>query len=81
GPVCPYIRSTKGFGASTIYVAILDVIGAEMPTVDERVARFTHSVLAGDDDVPLPIGEQDTLAKFSLVVTGLAAMALLAMWV
>ena len=83
GPAAELAEGTfNALAAGTfIYVAILDVIGAEMPTVDERVARFTHSALVGDDDVPFPVGEQDALAKFCLVVTGLAAMALLAMWV
>lgn len=64
-----------------IYIAILDVIGAELSTIDDRIAHFTRSVLVGDDDVPLSVHDTDRLIKFVLVITGLASTALLALWV
>lgn len=64
-----------------IYIAILDVIGAEMSTIEDRVARFTHSALVGRDDVPFPEADRDRFMKFALVVLGLAFMAVVGLWV
>ena len=64
-----------------IYVAILDVIGAEMSTIEDRIAHFTRSALVGSDDVPLPVKDSDRFIKFVLVVIGLASMALLGLWI
>lgn len=43
------------------------------------MARFVASALAGDDDVPRPLEDEDRVARFLLVVAGLAVRALLAM--
>ena len=64
-----------------IYVAIWDVINAEMFRLDDRVARFTRSALTGKDDVPMPAADTDRVLKFILVLTGLASMAVLGAWV
>lgn len=64
-----------------IYVAILDVIDAEMSRIDDRMARFVSSALVGDDDVAMPVKDTDRLLKFVLIVLGLAGMAILALWV
>ena len=64
-----------------IYVGILDVIHEEMSTFDDRLAHFTRSALMGDDDVPMPVKDQDRVLKFALVVIGLASMAVLGLWV
>ena len=64
-----------------IYVAILDVIGAEMSTIDDRIAHFMRSVLVGSDDVPLPSQDSDRFIKFVLVIAGLASMAVLGLWI
>lgn len=64
-----------------IYVAILDIIGPEMSTVDDRIAHFTRSVLIGADDVPFTVTDLDRFFKFVLVVVGLASMALLGLWI
>ncbi len=63
-----------------IYVAILDVIDAEMSQIDDRVARFVRSALIGQDDVPMPSRDEDRILKFLLVLGGLASMAVLAIW-
>ena len=64
-----------------IYVAILDVINAEMSRIDDRVAHFIRSTLAGEDDVPMPLQDGDRILKFVLVVVGLASMAVLGVWI
>ncbi len=64
-----------------IYIAILDVINAEMSRIDDRVARFIRSTLAGTDDVPMPTKDTDRIFKFVLVLVGLAGMAVLGIWV
>ena len=64
-----------------IYVAILDVISAEMSTIDDRRAHFVRSALVGRDDVPMPQRDADRAFKFLLVVIGLACMAVLGLWV
>ena len=63
-----------------IYVAILDVIDAEMSRFDDRLARFVSSALIGKDDVAMPLRDSDRLLKFVLVVAGLASMAVLGIW-
>ena len=63
-----------------IYVAILDVIHEEMSRTDDRVARFVHSTLMGEDDVPMPSQDTDRILKFVLILGGLASMAVLAIW-
>ena len=64
-----------------IYVAILDVIDAEMSRFDDQVARFVSSALIGDDDVAMPHRDSDRFLKFVLVIAGLASMALLGNWI
>ena len=64
-----------------IYVAIMDVINAEMSSRDDRLAHFVRSVMAGDDDLPLPVDDSDRVIKFLLVLVGFASMALLGIWI
>ena len=63
-----------------IYVAILDVIDAEMSRFDDRVARFVSSALMGEGDVAMPVQDSDRFLKFVLVIAGLASMAVLGIW-
>ena len=63
-----------------IYVAILDMIDAEMSRIDDRIARFVRSALIGKDDVPMPSQDTDRIVKFVLVLVGLASMAVLGIW-
>lgn len=62
-----------------IYMAILHIIDAELASRESRVARFVASSIAGDDDVPMPLADDDRTAKFLLVAAGIAVMALLAL--
>ena len=64
-----------------IYVAVLDVIDAEMSRADDRIAHFVRSSLLGDDDMPMPARDTDRLVKFVLIFIGLVSMAILAIWV
>lgn len=64
-----------------VYVAILDVISAEMSRIDDRVAHFIRSAMTGEDDVPMPERDTDRSIKFLLVMIGLASMAVLGLWV
>ena len=64
-----------------IYVAILDVISAEMSRIDDRLAHFVRSSIIGQDDVPMPQRDTDRAFKFLLVIIGLALMAVLGLWV
>ena len=64
-----------------VYVAILDVISAEMSRIEDRVAHFVRSAMIGRDDVPMPVRDADRALKFLLVVIGLASMAVLGLWV
>ena len=64
-----------------VYVAILDVIDAEMFRTDDRIAHFVRSSLLGDDDVPMPAQDTDRITKFVLISVGLVSMAILALWV
>ncbi len=63
-----------------IYVAILDVIDAEMSRFDDRVARFVSSALMGEGDVAMPVRDTDRFLKFLLVIAGLGSMAVLGIW-
>ena len=63
-----------------IYVAILDVIDAEMSRIDVRVAHFVRSALIGEDDVPMPSQDTDRIFKFVLVLVGLTSMAVVGIW-
>ena len=63
-----------------IYVAILDVIDAEMSRFDDRVARFVSSALMGEGDVAMPVQDEDRFLKFLLVIAGLGSMAVLGIW-
>ena len=63
-----------------IYVAILDVIDAEMSRFDDRVARFVSSALMGEGDVAMPVQDTDRFLKFLLVLAGLGSMAVLGIW-
>ncbi len=63
-----------------IYVAILDVINAEMSSYDDRVAHFVRSTLVGKDDLPMPLHDTDRIFKFVLVNVGLGSMAVLGIW-
>ena len=64
-----------------IYIAILDVIGAEMSRIEDRMARFVSSALIGEDDVDMPVVDTDRTLKFLLVIIGLGSMAVLGLWV
>ncbi len=64
-----------------VYVAILDVISAEMSRIDDRIAHFVRSAMLGVDDVPMPVQDTDRILKFLLVVIGLGGMAMLGLWV
>lgn len=64
-----------------VYVAILDVIDAEMSRSDDRIARFVRSSLLGDDEMPMPAQDTDRITKFVLISVGLVSMAILALWV
>ncbi len=64
-----------------IYVAIMDVIGGEMSRIEDRRARFVSSVLTGDEDVEMPVHDEDRWLKFVLVLVGLGSMAVLGVWV
>ena len=63
-----------------IYVAILDVINAEMSRRDDRIAHFVRSTLIGEDDVPMPSQDTDRIFKFVLILVGLTCMAVLGIW-
>lgn len=63
-----------------IYVAIVDIIDEELSRRNVRVAKFVMSVLAGEDDQPMPTRDRDRMIKFVLVVLGIMLMALLVQW-
>lgn len=83
GPAATWIEGAfTALAAGTfIYVAILDVISAELSRKDDRVAHFVRSAMIGSDDVPMPAHDVDRKLKFVLVVVGLASMAVLGLWV
>ncbi len=64
-----------------IYVAILDVIGGEMGRIEDRMARFVSSALAGSGDMDMPVRDRDRPLKFLLILVGLGSMAALGIWV
>ena len=82
GPAARVIEgSFNALAAGTfIYVAILDVIDAEMSRFDDRVARFVSSALMGEGDVAVPVRDTDRFLKFLLVIAGLGSMAVLGIW-
>ncbi|MDE0061724.1 MAG: ZIP family metal transporter [Gammaproteobacteria bacterium] len=82
GPAASLIEgSFNALAAGTfIYVAILDVIDAEMSRFDDRLARFVSSALKGEDDVAMPVRDTDRILKFLLVLAGLGSMAILGIW-
>ena len=63
-----------------IYVAIIDIIDAELSRRNVRVAKFVMSVLTGNDDQPMPTRDHDRVIKFVLVILGIGLMALLVEW-
>ena len=83
GPTAVLVEgSFNALAAGTfIYIAILDVINAEMSSADDRVAHFVRSAMIGDDDLPMPIHDTDRVLKFALVVVGLVSMAAIGIWV
>ena len=82
GPAATVIEgSFNALAAGTfIYVAILDVIDAEMSRFDDRVARFVSRALMGEGDVAMPVRDTDRFLKFLLVIAGLGSMAVLGIW-
>ncbi len=69
------------FAAGTfIYVAIIDIIHEEFAKREVRVARFVMSVLSGDDDVPMPTESDVRVAKYGLIVAGIALMGVVAIF-
>lgn len=83
GPAAVLVEgSFNALAAGTfIYIAILDVINAEMSSADDRVAHFVRSAMVGDDDLPMPAQDTDRLLKFVLVVAGLLSMAAIGVWI
>ena len=63
-----------------IYVATIEIIDAELSTREMRLAKYVLSALAGDDDVPRPTKDDYRVAKFVLIIAGIALMALLSYW-
>ena len=64
-----------------IYIAIMDIINAEMSRIDDRIAHYVRSSLLGDDDVAMPSQDTDRIFKFALIFVGLASMAAIGVWV
>ncbi len=83
GPTALLVEgSFNALAAGTfIYIAILDVINAEMSSVDDRVAHFVRSAMVGDDDLPMPAQDTDRVLKFALVAVGLLSMAAIGIWI
>ena len=74
--------SFVAFAAGTfIYVAIIDIIHEEFAKREVRVARFVMSALSGEDDVPMPTVSDDRVAKFLLIIAGIALMAIVPLFV
>ena len=63
-----------------IYVAVMDVLDAEMSRERDRIAHYVRSALMGDDDVPMPEQDRDRGLKFALVLVGVATMAVMGLW-
>jgi len=83
GPTAALVEgSFNALAAGTfIYIAILDVINAEMSSADDRVAHFVRSAMVGGDDLPMPVQDTDRVLKFALVVVGLLSMAAIGIWI
>lgn len=63
-----------------IYVAVMDVLDAEMSRERDRIAHYVRSSLMGQDDVPMPEQDRDRSLKFALVMIGIATMAVMGLW-
>lgn len=65
-----------------IYVAVMDVLDAEMSREQDRFAHWVRSSLdeRGEDDVPMPELDRDRWLKFALVMIGIATMAVISIW-
>lgn len=63
-----------------IYVAVMDVLDAEMSRERDRIAHYVRSSLMGEDDVPMPEQDRDRALKFALVMIGIATMAVMGLW-
>ena len=63
-----------------IYVAVMDVLDAELSRERDRIAHYVRSALIGDDDVPMPEQDKDRSLKFALVLIGIGTMAVLGLW-
>ena len=63
-----------------IYVAVMDVLDAEMSRERDRVAHYVRSSLMGEDDVPMPEQDRDRWLKFALMVIGVGTMAVMGLW-
>jgi len=83
GPTAALVEgSFNALAAGTfIYIAILDVINAELSSADDRVAHFVRSAMVGGDDLPMPVQDTDRVLKFALVVVGLLSMAAIGIWI
>ncbi len=63
-----------------IYVAVMDVLDAEMSRERDRIAHYVRSSLMGQDDVPMPEQDRDRGLKFALVMIGISTMAVMGLW-
>lgn len=63
-----------------IYVAVMDVLDAELSRERDRIAHYVRSSLMGEDDVPMPEQDRDRGLKFALVMIGIATMAVMGLW-
>lgn len=63
-----------------IYVAVMDVLDAEMSRERDRIAHYVRSSLMGEDDVPMPEQDRDRALKFALVMIGIGTMAVMGLW-
>ena len=63
-----------------IYVAVMDVLDAEMSRERDRIAHYVRSSLMGEDDVPMPEQDRDRALKFALVMIGISTMAVMGLW-
>ena len=63
-----------------VYVAVMDVLDAELSRERDRIAHYVRSSLIGDDDVPMPERDRDRWLKFALVLIGIAVMAIISIW-
>ena len=63
-----------------IYVAVMDVLDAEMSRERDRIAQYVRSSLMGEDDVPMPEQDRDRALKFALVMIGIGTMAVMGLW-